>query len=370
MGNVLSEPVTSVYTERKGTDMCKLAYSCINGYRNSNEDSHASIAYNNKYFNGVFDGHSGNACSKFISNVLPKKILNTDDEITEETIKKACAEADSEFLDTKDDSGTTATFSILQKKENGKYNVLVGNVGDSWTLILKKDEIMCEKFVTVEHKPYFKNEQARIETSGGFVETGRVNGMLAVSRAFGDPHLKQHVISEPDVHTLVCEDGDIIVHICDGITESNFAVEQVRAVIRESLSQYQDIAITTSKICLEALLRGSNDNLSCMIIILGDGNEYKNNYPTQEFFPGSFELSSESFALAFEKMANYANKSLHVALNDRLDLINGTDNSEKSELFKFLSSHPIMKLDEETKEIEKKKIKDYLARKFLLFSEK
>jgi hypothetical protein len=33
-------------------------------------------------------------------------------------------------------------------------------------------------------------ERERIEKAGGFVEDGRVNAMLEVSRAFGDVHLK------------------------------------------------------------------------------------------------------------------------------------------------------------------------------------
>ena len=148
MGNVLSEPVASVFVERRGNELCKSAYSCINGYRNSNEDAHSSLSFNGKYFNGVFDGHGGYACSKFVSNLLPRKILGTDGEITVESIKKACSETDKDFLDTKDSSGTTATFSVMQKREDGKYNVTIGNIGDSFTLILKKDEAKCEKFVT------------------------------------------------------------------------------------------------------------------------------------------------------------------------------------------------------------------------------
>ena len=42
-------------------------------------------------------------------------------------------------------------------------------------------------------------ERERIEKAGGFVEDGRVNAMLEVSRAFGDVHLKSKgVICTPE----------------------------------------------------------------------------------------------------------------------------------------------------------------------------
>ena len=190
---------------------------------------------------------------------------------------------------------------------------------------------------------------------------GRVNGNLAVSRAFGDPYYKMCVIAEPDVHTFVCEEGDIIVHICDGITETCFTIEEVRSLIRESLNKYKDIAVVSSKICLEALEKGSKDNLSCMIIILGDGKEYKNGYSPIDFFPGPFISTSGSYADAYEEMAEMANKSINEVLNERLTLINDKNSREKSELIKFLSGHPMMKLTDKIEENEKKNIERYLS---------
>ena len=44
-----------------------------------------------------------------------------------------------------------------------------------------------------------RQERERIEKAGGFVEDGRVNAMLEVSRAFGDVHLKSKgVICTPE----------------------------------------------------------------------------------------------------------------------------------------------------------------------------
>jgi serine/threonine protein phosphatase PrpC len=342
MGNVLGNPVTSIFVERHVNETFSSSYSCVNGYRLSNEDSHSMIQYKELYFNGVFDGHGGDKCSRYVSEHLPIEIFRQE-KINLDTIKRACLEVNEKFLeseDTNDDcSGSTATFSIIKKKNNGKYNVIVGNIGDSFTLILKKEEIYCPKFVTIEHKPDLEGEKIRIENNGGFVQNGRVDGILAVSRAFGDCNLKGKVISDPDLHEFDCEEGDIIIHICDGITESNFSIEEVRSYIRNNLMNYQDIAVTSSYTCLEALSRGSNDNLSCMIIVLGNGIDYKNNYSGTEFIPGPVYLQNNSFCNAYKNMASSFDLNIAKVVEKRIKLIQEPDNM--SEFEKILYCHPI-----------------------------
>ena len=69
-------------------------------------------------------------------------------------------------------------------------------------------------------------EKARITAAGGFVDFGRVNGNLALSRAIGDFEFKksaelspeqQIVTAYPDVvtHTL-SDDDEFLVIACDG----------------------------------------------------------------------------------------------------------------------------------------------------------
>lgn len=69
-------------------------------------------------------------------------------------------------------------------------------------------------------------EKARISAAGGFVDFGRVNGNLALSRALGDFEFKraadlspeqQIVTANPDVTTHeVTEDDEFLVIACDG----------------------------------------------------------------------------------------------------------------------------------------------------------
>lgn len=73
---------------------------------------------------------------------------------------------------------------------------------------------------------FFLGEKARITAAGGFVDFGRVNGNLALSRAIGDFEFKksaelapeqQIVTAYPDVvvHDLA-DDDEFLVIACDG----------------------------------------------------------------------------------------------------------------------------------------------------------
>lgn len=73
----------------------------------------------------------------------------------------------------------------------------------------------------------FLGEKARISAAGGFVDFGRVNGNLALSRAIGDFEFKksaelspeqQIVTAFPDVTTHeITEDDEFLVIACDGM---------------------------------------------------------------------------------------------------------------------------------------------------------
>ena len=61
--------------------------------------------------------------------------------------------------------------------------IICANAGDSRTVLGKNGRAVE---MSEDHKPENRGEMERIQRSGGFVEEGRVNGMLALSRALGD----------------------------------------------------------------------------------------------------------------------------------------------------------------------------------------
>ena len=80
-------------------------------------------------------------------------------------------------------AGCTSTVVLITRTE-----VICANAGDSRTVLASRG---TAKDMSVDHKPEDPGELRRIENSGNFVEQGRVNGRLALSRALGDFEYKQ-----------------------------------------------------------------------------------------------------------------------------------------------------------------------------------
>ena len=75
-------------------------------------------------------------------------------------------------------AGCTATVILVTQTE-----IICANAGDSRTVLGKAGRALD---MSEDHKPENTKESERIYRSGGFVEDGRVNGALALSRALGD----------------------------------------------------------------------------------------------------------------------------------------------------------------------------------------
>lgn len=78
-----------------------------------------------------------------------------------------------------------------------------------------------------DHKPDNVGELKRIEAAGGFVEDGRVRGILSLSRALGDMEYKMNSKIGVEAQMITCvpeikkeaihPDDKFIVIACDGI---------------------------------------------------------------------------------------------------------------------------------------------------------
>jgi protein phosphatase 1L len=119
--------------------------------------------------------------------------------------------------------------------------------------------------LSVDHKPNLKEEKQRVEEAGGMVVwagTWRVCGILAVSRAFGDKPLKKFVIAKPYIQEETIErDDEFIIMASDGVWDV-FSNEAAVELVREIASP-EEAAVLLTK---EAILRGSLDNLSCVVV--------------------------------------------------------------------------------------------------------
>mmetsp|Transcript_30016 Transcript_30016/g.29714 ORF Transcript_30016/g.29714 Transcript_30016/m.29714 type:complete len:148 (+) Transcript_30016:267-710(+) len=140
-----------------------------------------------------------------------------------------------------------------------------------------------------DHKPYLPDESKRIEENGGNVIFGRVQGKLAVSRAFGDFEFKENqclededligelVIAEPEIEIVEInkETDEFIVLGCDGLFEAfsnEDLVFQIRQKIRKMSPFEQDPQFIIKDIVKQAVADGlTSDNVSAILILLSGG---------------------------------------------------------------------------------------------------
>lgn len=115
-------------------------------------------------------------------------------------------------------AGCTCCVALITKNE-----VYVANAGDTRAVIAAKGKA---KDLSVDHKPDLPTEKRRIQRAGGFVEDGRVNGVIAISRAIGDWEYKNTQFKpEDNMVTAMPEimveqlrpDHDFMIIACDGI---------------------------------------------------------------------------------------------------------------------------------------------------------
>jgi len=251
---------------------------------------------------GIFDGHSGALCSHYISEKLPQNLANAKNLQDESELRQIVLQTDEDFLTAAEykmkDDGSAAIFTVsIYDEETKTYTLINGNVGDSRTVLAKKEgngytSVAC----TYDHKPTDEAEKRRIEAAGGHVQMSRVDGQLALSRAFGDRMLKvpmtpefprenRKVSSNPDFIVNKCQTGDFLLMCCDGIYEGDiFTRESVIQWVADKMKEVNDPALVCAKLLDECLYRGSRDNMSAMMIFFEDGTSYHQD--KNEYIPG------------------------------------------------------------------------------------
>ncbi|KAM0838124.1 hypothetical protein ACQ4PT_061195 [Festuca glaucescens] len=220
---------------------------------------------------GVFDGHSGAGVAAYLRNHLFDNILGEPDfwEDTMGAIRRAYHRTDRKVLRKKKATtvdgderprrgGSTAVTVILLNGET----LVVANVGDSRAVVCEAGKA---RQLSVDHEPL--RERDAIESRGGFVtqmhgDVPRVDASLAMSRAFGDRKLKEHISSDQDVAIEdVGDDTEFVVLASDGlwkVMSNQEAVDEVRDT--------RDARKAAVKLVDEAVERGSKDDIACVVV--------------------------------------------------------------------------------------------------------
>ena len=219
-------------------------------------------------FFGVFDGHDvfGEKVAQHLAENLGTFVLqrllehNYKDKVS--VIQKCYLEMDKRMsalemlVDSNGEIKGGSTAVCLWIREN---TIISANTGDS-RAIMSINRKAVE--ITRDHKPYKKIETIRIKKAGGFVTGGRVNGILAVSRTFGDymfkrrkdlPPDKQMVTALPDVRIFEMDENlEFIILASDGVWDclsNQEAVDFVWAKIKQNHA-LEDIANAMMKRCI------------------------------------------------------------------------------------------------------------------------
>ncbi|KAK7732895.1 Protein phosphatase 2C 2 [Botryosphaeria dothidea] len=311
MGQTLSEPVVDKKSASGQDDRVIFGVSSMQGWRISMEDAHACVldlkpegaesedskptaADLRLSFFGVYDGHGGDKVAIYAGENL-HRIIAKQDAFKEGNIEQALKDG---FLATdrailsdpkyeEEVSGCTASVGVISGDK-----IFVANSGDSRSVLGIKGRA---KPLSFDHKPQNEGEKARITAAGGFVDFGRVNGNLALSRAIGDfefkksadlPPEQQIVTAFPDVTVHeITDDDEFLVIACDGIWDcqsSQAVIEFVRRGIAAK-QELQDICENMMDNCLASNSDTGGvgcDNMTIVIVGLLKGRTKEEWYKT------------------------------------------------------------------------------------------
>jgi len=230
-------------------------------------------------FYGVYDGHGGAEAAIFVRNNLLKFVTEDADfpripkkdadfqSAAEKVLKNAFLVADLALADDSDvdrSCGTTALTALIVGR-----SLLVANAGDCRAVLCRRGKAVE---MSRDHKPDCPSERSRIESLGGFVDDGYVNGELSVARALGDWDMKlpkgssSPLSAEPEFRLAdLTEEDEFLIIGCDGIWDvmsSDMAV----SIARRELMRHNDPQQCSEELVLAALRLKALDNLTVVVV--------------------------------------------------------------------------------------------------------
>ncbi|CAI5931275.1 unnamed protein product [Closterium sp. NIES-65] len=260
---------------------------------------------------GVFDGHAGASSAKFLSDELHDDCMEAleggavleDEDLTaaEDALEDAFLKADQRLLQwleehsSEPESGSTGTVAFVRHDR-----LFVAHIGDSRAVMAVGGG--DEGYISDDHKPSGDSGKAqaeikRINKAGGWVSQGRVCGVIAVSRAFGNVAFKTRkeemmqqgvkkgrwttrwvskrkydsdwISALPDVYgTELTEDAEFVIIASDGLWDA-FSSSEAVSYVRSEMEKHGDVQQACEALVHAALHdRGTEDNTSVIVISL------------------------------------------------------------------------------------------------------
>lgn len=282
---IMLAPVKDKYSILMEDDKLRVGASSMQGWRSTMEDAHTvcltvpgmpgDMSDEDGALAAVFDGHCG---SKFAQSCAARMVdwLVASDAFKEGKFRKALSDAyvagDAQLHKAMPIEISGCTGNTVFIAQNHLY---CANAGDSRA-------VLCRNGVAVplseDHKPNHPVERERIYMSGGCVQNGRVNGILSLSRAFGDYAFKEMGLKPedrtisvvPDVLHIELTPGDEFVIIaCDGIWDM-MTNERAVEFVRNEVADHGDVSLACERVMNACLANAPNgygtDNMSIVVM--------------------------------------------------------------------------------------------------------
>lgn len=223
---------------------------------------------NNLSLFAVFDGHGGAQIAEFLKNNFSEHLLKT---ITSdytlrftEILKNAIITIDKniENLENSQKCGSTGTFIIVNNN-----NIYCANIGDSKCFYINDKETIQ---LTEDHNCKNDKEVELLKSKGVMIFRQRVFGSLFLTRSFGDMEFKKEGLTAIPFITKINSDKSNVKYVIiasDGIWDV-VDDKQLFTLSKELKNG------TSEEFCNNlvnyAMEKGSNDNISCIIIRFGN----------------------------------------------------------------------------------------------------
>eukprot|EP01025_Chloroclados_australasicus_P015118 TRINITY_DN1719_c0_g1_i2.p1 TRINITY_DN1719_c0_g1~~TRINITY_DN1719_c0_g1_i2.p1 ORF type:complete len:819 (-),score=82.74 TRINITY_DN1719_c0_g1_i2:757-3000(-) len=234
----------------------------------------------------VFDGHRGPGAAEFcaqnVDRYLKSAMKFQDNPV--HALSALFMQLDEEFgqnivteAQMRDDkikySGCTALVSVVMGNQ-----LVVGNAGDC-RMVMCRDGRAVQ--VTNDHTANSEAERLRVEMRGGLVRW-MVDGWrvgqtgMQVTRSIGDHDMKQDgVVANPELHRIHLNDKDeFLIIASDGVWDKLENQEAV-GLIHDTVKHPQMCA---KRIAMEALQRGSKDNITVVVAFLQPVDTIENTF--------------------------------------------------------------------------------------------
>lgn len=243
-------------------------------------------------FFAIFDGHGGKQVAEFVKTYLAVELANAmahdeprEGPLSDKRLKKI-TEAVFQRMDSRIASELSGVYDgctacvVLANSEQ----MFCANLGDSMAYLCRMKDGSEEDLHSIplqmrQHKCWMMKEKERILRAGGAVENGRINGILEVSRAFGDITLKKFgVLCSPEYMKFSVDrtKDRFVIIACDGfwnVWTAAEAVEYAHSLVanEEGRARLEGDSIDLKGVCKDLVTnvieeKKAQDNVSVLLL--------------------------------------------------------------------------------------------------------